>query len=141
MEFKVKIQIPVRFSDTDAMGHMNNARFFSFMEEGRVAYIRKLFPAENPSDSFKFFPFILADAQCSFKSPAYTGEIIEVALGVTAFGTKSFTIEYILTELKSHRLVATGKSVMVMYDYEKQKSVVVSPEFREAVEKLEGRKY
>lgn len=141
LKFSFKITVPVRFSDTDAMGHMNNARFFSFMEEGRVAYVRKLFPTENPSDSFKFFPFILADAQCSFKSPAYTGEIIEVALGVVSFGTKSFIMEYILTETKSKRLVATGKSVMVMYDYQKQQSVAVSPEFRGAVEELEGKTY
>lgn len=141
LKFSFKITVPVRFSDTDAMGHMNNARFFSFMEEGRVAYVRKLFPTENPSDSFKFFPFILADAQCSFKSPAYTGEIIEVALGVVSFGTKSFIMEYILTETKSKRLVATGKSVMVMYDYQTQQSVAVSPEFRGAVEELEGKTY
>ena len=134
----IRIKIPVRFSDTDAMGHMNNSRFFSFMEEGRVAYVRKLFPTEKPSDSFSFFPFILADAQCSFKSPVYTGEEIEVALGVTGFGTKSFTMEYLLTEVKTARLVATGKSVMVMYDYKSGQSVSVPQEFREAVTRLQG---
>lgn len=138
MNFPLTVTIPVRFSDTDAMGHMNNARFFSFMEEGRVEYIRKLFPTENPSDSFKFFPFILADAQCSFKSPAYTGEVIEVALGITGFGNKSFTMEYLLTETKTGRVVATGKSVLVMYDYKTGKGVPVSDEFREAVARFQG---
>ena len=32
---RFSISIPVRYSDLDAQGHVNHARYFSFMEEAR----------------------------------------------------------------------------------------------------------
>ncbi len=135
--FKTKTQVTVRFSDTDAMGHMNNSRFFSFMEEGRVAYFKALMQAENIQDAFKVFPFILAEIKCAFRAPVYCNDVIEVSLGITKVGTKSFVIEYELHETKSGKLVATGDSVLVMYDYKTGQSTVIPDEFRKRVEVFE----
>ena len=135
--FKTKTQVTVRFSDTDAMGYMNNSRFFSFMEEGRVAYFKALMQAENIQDAFKVFPFILAEIKCAFRAPVYCNDVIEVSLGITKVGTKSFVIEYELHETKSGKLVATGDSVLVMYDYKTGQSTVIPDEFRKRVEVFE----
>lgn len=139
--FKVSIDVTVRFSDTDAMGHCNNSRFFSFMEEGRVEYFKQMMRSENIHDVFKVFPFILADIQCAFRSPLFCNEVVTVALGVTEIGNKSFVIEYALNEKKSGRLVATGRSVLVMFDYTSQKSIPITKEFRERVEAFEGKSF
>lgn len=136
--FKTKTQVTVRFSDTDAMGHMNNSRFFSFMEEGRVAYFKALMQAENIQDAFKVFPFILAEIKCAFRAPVYCNDMIEVSLGITKVGTKSFVIEYELHETKSGKLVATGDSVLVMYDYKTGQSMIIPNEFRKRVEAFES---
>lgn len=135
--FNVHTKCQVRFSDTDAMGHCNNARFFTYMEEGRVAYFTKLFPDHKPSDQFDIFPFILADIQCSFKTPAFCGETLTVGVGVTEFGTKSFVIEYEITEETSERLVATGKSVLVMYDYKTKKTYPIPDDLKERIKAIE----
>ncbi len=37
-----KTQIFVRFRDIDNMGHVNNAVFFTYFEEGRKAFFNKL---------------------------------------------------------------------------------------------------
>ena len=137
--YLVSTEISVRFSDTDAMGHVNNARFFSYMEEGRVAYFTQLLPDVDPKDSERSFPFILADIQCSFKSPLFCGGTVVVTLGVTEIRTSSFVMEYELTEKKSGRTVATGKSVQVMYDYQTEKTYPMPDHIRRLIENIEGR--
>jgi len=38
----------VRFADTDAMGHVNNAVYLSYLEAARVEYIRRVFGVVEP---------------------------------------------------------------------------------------------
>jgi len=137
-KYKIETKVTVRFSDTDAMGHCNNARFFSFMEEGRVAYFQKMFPDADPSNQFERFPFIIADIQCSFKSPAFCGETLIVGLGVEKFGNKSFELDYEIIDEKSERLVATGKSVLVMYDYKKETTYAIPDDLKQRFKELES---
>lgn len=139
MGFPVHTKVRVRFSDTDAMGHCNNARFFSFMEEGRVVYTQNLYPEVNWSERWEEFPFILADIQCAFKSPAYCEETLVVALRAPTIGTKSFVFEYEIREEKTGRLVAVGKSVQVMYSYRTQSSLPIPEELRGKINRLEKR--
>jgi len=136
--FKINTKVTARFSDLDAMGHVNNARFFSYMEEGRVAYFNKLFPDKSLLNQFDIFPFILADIQCTFKSPIMCSETIIVSLGVIKIGTKSLTMEYDLTEEKSGRQVATGSSVLVMYDYKTKTTCSVSTAIKNRIHHLEN---
>lgn len=120
------------------MGHVNNAAYFSYMEEGRVAYFRALFPQHKASDSFTLFPFILAEITATFKSPAHCGDILRVALGITEMKTRSFVMEYAITGGDDLRLIATGRSVLVMFDYQTAQAVPLTPDFRERVGRLEG---
>lgn len=136
---QVTTEIRVRFSDTDAMGHVNNACFFSYMEEGRVAYFSELLPEVDPKDSERSFPFILADIQCAFTSPLFCGEIVIVALGVTEIRTRSFVMEYELTEKKTGRTVGTGKSIQVMYDYQTEKTYPMPDHIRKLIQNIEGK--
>ena len=38
-EFGHRLEVSVRFGDTDAMGHANNARFLTYCESARFAYV------------------------------------------------------------------------------------------------------
>jgi len=46
-----EFQINVRFRDIDGMGHVNNAVFFTYFAEARLAFFQKI------SDSTDFFCF------------------------------------------------------------------------------------
>ena len=37
-EFAHRLEVVVRFGDTDAMGHANNARFLTYCESARIDY-------------------------------------------------------------------------------------------------------
>ena len=51
-------KIDVRFSDLDALGHVNNAVFFTYFEEGRKYFSKKVFNVADISD-FKFIDYAI----------------------------------------------------------------------------------
>ena len=63
---------------------------------------------------------IIARAECDYRAPAHFGDELEVRVGVGEIGRSSFTLIYeIVARRPASRLIATGKTVMVSYDYEK----------------------
>ena len=42
-QFKHKLKINVRFADLDAMQHVNNAAYLTYLEEARIDYFNSLF--------------------------------------------------------------------------------------------------
>ena len=142
MKFPVKTEIPVYFSDCDPMGHCNNARFFTFMEHARVQYYKRLKTLDlRRMNAQSAFGFIVAEAACSFKSPALIDETLVVALRIAEIRNKSFTFEYEIREKKSRRLVAVGRTVQVMFNYKKGESFPVPPKLRRQIGRLEGGKF
>lgn len=113
----------VRYSDCDMHQHMNHAAYFSFFEQARVEYIAKL--GLKPTSDFRSIPFILAGAHCDYKAPAHLNDAIEIHLGTTHIGTKSFRIDYEMYRAKTDELLATGYTVLVMFNYEKMQSIPI----------------
>ena len=46
-QYRFAHQIEVRFRDCDSMGHVNNAVYFTYMEQTRFAYWRELLRARG----------------------------------------------------------------------------------------------
>ena len=141
-QYAVHCEIEVRFRDLDAMGHVNNAVYFTYFEVGRTKYMRSLghWPEEEASDQSmgEKYPFIMLDAYCRFRSPARLGEKLTVHLRIPALGKKSFRFEYLITG-QDGRLVASGHSAQVTFDYRAGKSIEIPAWLAERVERLEGR--
>jgi acyl-CoA thioester hydrolase len=106
----------VRFRDCDAMGHVNNAVFSTYLEEARIDVLGGL------------RPFILARVEIDFRSQLRAGEDIEIGTRCSRIGTKSFDLEHVITA--GGRVVAEAKSVLVSYDYERGESVPVPDDLR-----------
>lgn len=134
-DFNFVAPIEVRFRDMDSMGHVNNAVFITYLETGRIKYMMNLMQSRYLKD----LRVILAEITCSYRSPAYYGEILEVGVRITEIGNKSFRMEYRIEEQKTRRLVATGSSVQVAYDYETQETLPVPARLSERAEAFEGR--
>lgn len=123
-------RVEVEFRHLDPMGHVNNAVFFTYMESARVRYFTTFFDdSSSPLD----MPLILAEACCSYRSPAYFGEPLVVGCGIVSFGRKSFRMAYRI-DGEDERLVARGHTVVVMYDYSVTGSIVVPESFKKEVE-------
>lgn len=132
---KIILAIEIRFRDIDAMGHVNNAVFFTYFEEGRKAFLEKVLGIVDPSE----YPFILAHIHCDYRAPLKLGDhpLLEVWVGET--GEKKFTFRYRLADKKNPaREFGSGESVMVFYDYEAGRSIPIPQDIRERLEPYAG---
>jgi acyl-CoA thioester hydrolase len=117
----------IRFRDVDAMGHVNNAVYFTYLEQGRLAMWRTLTGARRIED----VRFILAHAECDYRIPIRLGDDVELEMTVGAIGRTSFGLDYRLVERQGDRLFATAKTVLVMYDYTQGRPMVIPDDVRE----------
>ena len=127
--FRFSTTVEVRWRDLDPMGHVNNAVYFTYLEQARIHYMREL--GLLPDASYDV-GFILAEASCQFKAPLQLGERVTIHTRVSQLRNSSFIFEY-RAEADDGRLVATARTVQVCYDYQAQRSVPVPDEWREAV--------
>ena len=136
--------IEVRLADTDAMGHVNNAAYLTYMEIGRAEYYERV-----TGEPFQLGVhgaeegMILAEIRVTYRSQAYYGETLLVETRVERIGRSSFTMTHRLTTPDSRyggaRLIAVADSVLVSFDYRVERPIPVPPAFAEAMEEFEGR--
>lgn len=94
----------VRFSDQDAVGHINNVAIAAYVESGRLAFGRVVF-AESNAD------FILARLVIDYLAEGhYPGEI-KIGTRVLRIGRTSMTLGHGL--FKDGECIATAESVCV----------------------------
>ena len=129
--FVYRHRLSVRFRDCDAMGHANHAVYFTYFEQCRLTFWKEQTGAASP-----YGRVILARAECDYRAPAHFGDELEVRLTVGDIGRSSFALGYEIVHVTGGQLVATGKTVMVSYDYETGKSVPLSADARALLEEL-----
>jgi acyl-CoA thioester hydrolase len=124
--FRLAVPMPVRFRDTDAMGHVNNAVYMSYLEVARTVYWTEVFGL----DSYANVDFILARTEIDFVAPVFVEDEIEVLIRVNEIGNRSFRFAYEIRRQPGGECVVRAESVQVMYDYAAGKSKPLSDEQR-----------
>lgn len=132
--YRFTIRLEVRYSDLDAQGHLNHARYFSFMEQARFKYIMALGLWSDMRD-FNAVGQIVAEATCTYKRPVLLDQVVEVGVRVSRMGSKSMELEYRM--MVGDVEVATGRTVQVAYDYAASRSILIPAEWRERVAAFE----
>lgn len=129
--------IQLRFSDIDVLGHVNNARFATFMEVARVKYFNEV---TRGIIDWKKLGFLLARVETDFLMPVFFQDVLTVHTHVSHIGTKSFTMEYeFRVEGDAGSIVkARGKSVQVAYSFESESSVPVPEIWLERIRAYHG---
>ncbi len=132
----ITCEIPVRWGDMDAIGHVNNTVFFQFCESARIAYFEAIrldrfrqSPREGPG---------LVAANLNFRRQLHYPATVSVSANVTAVSGKSFTLSYRLCDRADDAVVADGSSVCVWVDYEQAKALPLPRELVQAIAELEG---
>lgn len=133
-DFRLVVEVPVRFADTDALGHVNNAHYLSFMEAARIEYLARVLGARKVED----FGVILARAEVDYKSPAFHHETLLVGCRTDEVGGASIKMSYRMEDKATGRLVAEGKAVIVRYDYALGRPTRVGDDWRRRMDEFEG---
>lgn len=72
-KFVFEMNIPIRWGDMDALGHVNNTTYFRYLESGRVDWLRSL----NCSMDAKDEGVVVVNAFCNFyKQLEYPGDVL-----------------------------------------------------------------
>jgi acyl-CoA thioester hydrolase len=126
--------IDVRFRDLDAMGHVNNAVFFTYFELGRLNFFRSF----TRDGLFSGFDFILAHISCDYLKPIMIDDRPTLEIRVGKIGGKSYEFRYALVNrLDTNILYARGESVQVCFDYRQNLTTPVSDELKRLLEQYQ----
>lgn len=102
----VDIDLQLRWSDEDALGHVNNARVVTLMEEARLRWTQ---PRSN-SGRFQYGT-VVASMKVDYLRPLYYQPNMIVRLSVVRIGTKSFTLRHV--GIQDGEPIFDGTSIMV----------------------------
>lgn len=104
----------VRFADIDSLGHVNNVRFFDYLEDARLGMLH-IDPYRAGDAPFK--GLVVARHEIDYRRPlTFRADPVSVETWVTEIRSVRFTLEY---EIKDDREVfVTARSVIVAYDVE-----------------------
>lgn len=143
-EFRYEHPIEVRWADTDAFGHINNAVYLTYFEAARAGYYEKV--AGTPfgtGENAAEHTFVIAEARVVYRAPAFFGERLHVGCRFAWASRSSFGIEYrVRTEespIGAARVVADGETTAVMFDLARNRVMRVPVELFARFEEYEGR--
>jgi acyl-CoA thioester hydrolase len=139
--FTHRVEITVRFADTDAMGHVNNAKYLTYCEIARIRYWTDVIGEPIALGTEGAESLILAEARITYRAPAFHGEVVTVETRATRIGRSSFTLEHRLLACvvgDEPRLVAVSESILVRYDYATGLPVALSSGHVATIERYEG---
>jgi acyl-CoA thioester hydrolase len=104
-------RIEVRWRDLDGFGHVNNAVFLTYLEEGRDELYMGLLPKSTVDR------MVLRHTEVDFRSSlTQQDDFVEVTLQIVRVGTSSVTTEETIRSVTSGDVAAVAESVMVHTD-------------------------
>lgn len=142
-DFRYEHAIEVRFADTDALGHVNNAVYLTYFEAARAGYYAEVTGAPfGTGAQVAERTFVVAEARLTYRAPAFFGENLLVGCRFGWTSRSSFRLEYRVRAEASvvapARVVAEGSTIQVMFDFERNRVTRVPADLVELFEKYEG---
>lgn len=131
--------ISVQWGDMDSMGHVNNARYFTWCESARMSYFAAVRMYDH-REGEKHGP-ALAAAHLNFRQQVRYPAELDVITRVSEIGRSSFRMEYEIvyrgTEILGQR-VADGHGVIVWVDYATGRSIPLPDSLKQEIRQYEG---
>jgi len=134
-EFRHRTRLEVRLGDLDPFGHVNNAVIATYVEQGRVLYLRDVLGTGVDPVSM---PFILARLEIDYLSQVMFTDAVEVGSRVDWIGRTSIGMSHLLINQEDREL-ARSAAVLVAFDYDVEKPMPVSDTWRAVMVAHEGR--
>jgi thioesterase III len=126
-------QLKVRGYHIDYFGHVNNARYLEFLEEGRWEFF------EQHAEHFhgwgrKGFVFLVVNININYRRPASLGEVLEVHTKVTRLGDRSGTMHQEILLKEKGAAIIDADIIFVIEDSKTKKALPIVGELRDAFE-------
>jgi len=126
----ITLELPIRWGDMDALGHVNNTIYFQFCESARMAYFDAIDLTRfqsKPTDG----PAIVT-ANLSFRRQLHYPGTVLASANVTKVSGRSFVLSYRIRNAADGETAADGDSVCVWVDYDAGKAMPLPDEMVKA---------
>jgi acyl-CoA thioester hydrolase len=119
------------------LGHVNNANYLTYMELARMSYFNEVV---NDAVDWSIEGVILAKAVVDYRRPILIEDTLFVYLAVDHISSKSFNFSYRFVVAKDGEEItyAEGSTIMVCFDYQLQKSIVMPEKWKSRIMQYEG---
>ncbi|HXO20562.1 MAG TPA: thioesterase family protein [Thermoanaerobaculia bacterium] len=133
--FRLLEPIAVRWGDMDSMGHVNNAKYFTYCESARMRYFAAIGMDRHQEGAHG--PALVA-ATLNFRRQVHYPAELEVGTRVVQVGRSSFEQEYAVFRCDTGEVVADGTSVCAWVDYAAGRAAPLPAGLREAMRRWEA---
>jgi acyl-CoA thioester hydrolase len=120
--FQFKTQIPIRFADIDAFGHVNNAIYLTYFEIARSTYWDEIIEWD-----WNKVGIIIRRSVVDYLKPIILTDEIYTYVKTSRIGNSSFDLEYIIVKMVDGKeeICTTGLTLCVTFDYKTSSSVPI----------------
>lgn len=113
--FDAVIDVPVRWGDLDAQGHVNNALVTDYLQEARAGFLR-----DGENRHLIGGGVVVVGHQVEYRRPIdFAADPVQVGIGVTDVGASRFRVAYRLEQDGQACVVAS--STLCPFDFETQR--------------------
>ncbi|MFD0417563.1 acyl-CoA thioesterase [Streptomyces sp. NPDC127108] len=125
---------PLRWSDMDAFGHVNNAVFLRYLEEARIDFMFRL-SSDDGGPSFSGGS-VVARHEIDYLRPlVHRHEPVTIESWVTKIGAASLTISYEIKEPEAGgQVYVRASTIVVPFDLRAQRPRRITAEERAVLE-------
>lgn len=117
-------ECPLRWSDMDAQGHMNNAVMVDYLQEARVVFLRS-----GPASALLDEGIVVVRHQVEYRRPIhYDEDAVVVELGVSTLGASRVELAYEITQGGEVSIVA--RTLLCAFSFDEQKPIKLKSEYR-----------
>lgn len=126
-EFSFYTKIPIRFSETDMFGHVNNVSPFIYFEQARIEFLTEkgVFTEEAMQSTIP----VVADLQCDYWEQLFFGDEVKIYVKAQSVGNSSIDIHYLGVNGEG-KTCLTGRGRLVNIDISSGKAIPISEEVR-----------
>jgi acyl-CoA thioester hydrolase len=129
--FRYHTPMVIRYGDMDTLGHVNNAKYLTYLEHARVSYFHEL---KLWDGSISALGLIIARISIDYKLPLTMHDgVVDIWTRCSRLGTKSFDIEnlIIVTRGGVEQIAAQATTVTVVFDYSSNTTVALPDDWRQ----------
>lgn len=133
--FKNSLPIQIRFSDIDAIGHINNNIYFSYFDLGKTNYFENL---RSSYVSWTDGIIVVAHLEVDFIAPVFYKESIAVDSKIMKVGNKSAVFLQQIRNTLTNEIKCRCTSVVVAFDPKTNKGMAMPDIWRRGMSDYEG---
>lgn len=134
-DFNHFFDMPTRWGDADAFGHINNTLYARYYESARIGYFENAMNMEFHTESKE--GVILADLKMAFLQQLHYPSDMEIGSRVSKIGNSSLILDAAIFVKGSDTLINTSRATLVLFNFSANEKKIIPQSLRDLISAFE----